>query len=307
MSHTAAADPIRKSPNEHLKAPMGFKPFFSILSGTAPGFAARLASDLFCKPRHGKPRSAEEMRWLAGGAPFAITYKGQKLAAWSWGDGPTVLLQHGWAGRGSQLGAFVEPLVKAGYSVIAYDAPAHGYSPGRGTTGFEMADIIAQIAERNLSLHAIVAHSIGCSAAALAMSKGIRVERAVFVNPAPLFAGILSQYSEAIGLTEHVVDLMTSKWEARRDEKVREFGALSYAADQSAPLLVISDEEDREVDWREGQRIADAWPGARFERTKGYGHSRILGEARAVEQVVGFLTRSAESVSRDTDFELIKS
>jgi len=31
-----------------------------------------------------------------------------------WGKGPTVMLVHGWSGRGAQLGELVEPLVAAG-------------------------------------------------------------------------------------------------------------------------------------------------------------------------------------------------
>ena len=40
------------------------------------------------------------------------------------------LLVHGWEGRGAQLGSLVGPLVEAGLSVVAFDAPAHGDSPG---------------------------------------------------------------------------------------------------------------------------------------------------------------------------------
>ena len=43
---------------------------------------------------------------------------------YSWGSGPTVLLVHGWEGRGSQLSAFAPALVKAGFRVVAVDMPA---------------------------------------------------------------------------------------------------------------------------------------------------------------------------------------
>ena len=52
----------------------------------------------------------------------------------AWGAGPSVLLVHGWEGRGAQLGALVDPLVAAGYRVVALDGPAHGDSPGRLST-----------------------------------------------------------------------------------------------------------------------------------------------------------------------------
>ena len=38
-----------------------------------------------------------------------LEFRGKRIAAWRWGRGPTILLAHGWSGRGGQLSAFVEP------------------------------------------------------------------------------------------------------------------------------------------------------------------------------------------------------
>src|SRR5262249_54885618 len=80
---------------------------------------ANLADPLFTSPRR-HPRPDRERAILAGGRPFSVDvelrsprWRGQRVrvAAWRWGHGPSVLLVHGWEGRGSQLGAFIEPLV----------------------------------------------------------------------------------------------------------------------------------------------------------------------------------------------------
>src|SRR5690349_395790 len=78
--------------------------------------------------RHVRPAREEEVR--ATGTPLRL---GGGLAATAWGEGPPVLLVHGWAGRGTQLGEFVAPLVAAQRRVVALDAPAHGDSPGTQT------------------------------------------------------------------------------------------------------------------------------------------------------------------------------
>nr|MBA3542137.1 hypothetical protein [Deltaproteobacteria bacterium] len=97
-----------------------------------------LAERLFTSPRR-HPRPDREKAILATARPFTVDvalrsprWRGHHIdvAAWRWGHGPTVLLVHGWEGRGSQLGSFVEPLVAAGLSVVAFDAPAHGDSAG---------------------------------------------------------------------------------------------------------------------------------------------------------------------------------
>src|SRR5205823_2922525 len=88
-----------------------------------------LAERLFTSPhRHRRPE--RERAVLASGRQLSLEvtlrsprWRGEqrRVNAWRWGAGPTVLLVHGWEGRGSQLGAFVEPLVRAGLSVVAFD------------------------------------------------------------------------------------------------------------------------------------------------------------------------------------------
>jgi len=93
----------------------------------APGVAARVGARLwFAIPR---PRVHEDARkFLATGDRFDARVKERRVAGWRWGNGPTVILLHGWGGYAGQLSAFVEPLVRSGYQVIAFDAPSHGES-----------------------------------------------------------------------------------------------------------------------------------------------------------------------------------
>jgi len=110
------------------------------LSAVAPGLVAKAAEQLFVTVvQHKRPRREEA--WAEGATRISIPSQHGELAAWVWADGPkTVLLVHGWAGRGLQLGAFVEPLVGAGYRVVACDGPAHGESPGRRTNIFSLTE-----------------------------------------------------------------------------------------------------------------------------------------------------------------------
>jgi hypothetical protein len=56
------------------------------------------------------------------------------------------------------------------------------------------------------------------------------------------------------------------------------------------PLLVVHDENDREVPIASGELVASAWPGAVLERTRGLGHRRILRDRRVIERVAEFAT-----------------
>jgi hypothetical protein len=50
------------------------------------------------------------------------------------------LLVHGWSGRGTQLFKIADSLLEHGYSIVSFDAPAHGKSKGSTTIMSEFID-----------------------------------------------------------------------------------------------------------------------------------------------------------------------
>src|SRR5919107_5916537 len=147
--------------------------FFAVVGRLTPTLAGRLAAKLFARPRrHARP--ARESELIARGTRVALP---DGLHATAWGAGPTVLLVHGWEGRGAQLGAFVDPLVAAGYRAVALDGPAHGDSPGRTTTGPEFARALITTRDVVGSLAGVIGHSFGGFTALLALSRGLPTAR----------------------------------------------------------------------------------------------------------------------------------
>src|SRR5215203_5537292 len=82
------------------------------------------------------------------GNNYRLPFAGGELAVTTWGEsGPAILLMHGWGGARAQMTGFVNPLLFAGYRVVAYDQPAHGESDGKTTNLLEIApsmDVIAK-------------------------------------------------------------------------------------------------------------------------------------------------------------------
>ena len=108
---------------------------------------------------------------LARGKNTRIPFEGGELAVTTWGDGPAVLLMHGWGGARAQMAGFVDPLLEAGYRVVAVDQPAHAESDGKGTNLLEIAPTMDLIAQQEGSFHAIIAHSFGTLITSYALVK----------------------------------------------------------------------------------------------------------------------------------------
>jgi pimeloyl-ACP methyl ester carboxylesterase len=288
MTRPAPAAAPKKSTDVRLSA---FRALFRALSAIAPAAAAELALALFRRPpRH--RASESERAVLDKGQRTALSLDGRPLAIWRWGKGPAVLLVHGWGSRGSRLVSFIAPLTEAGYSVVAFDAPGHGASAGRLSSLPQFIAAIQTVAREVGPVEAIVAHSMGGAATTLAMARGLRASRAVFLAPAADPAGYSERFAATVGLSPDVLARMRRSIEHRFGEKWEDFDVLSAARTMTAPLLVFHDRDDPDVSWTDGAAIASAWPGAQLVSTTGLGHRRIVHDPEVVSRAVAFLTRS---------------
>ena len=158
---------------------------FSASALLFPDLATAVAERMFLTPPRTRDAAASALDLVDARSSF-LEHKGRQIAMWRWGsrEAPAVVLAHGWGGYAAQMRAFVFPLVQAGYRVIAYDQPAHGVSEGRLTGLPDFADVLAEVAGIHGSVAAVVAHSLGGAAAALALANGkASFKKVVLVSP----------------------------------------------------------------------------------------------------------------------------
>ena len=284
LAPAAPARSSRRGPASWLRA--GFR----LAATVAPPLAARWAERVFGSP----PRLEARLSPVhAAGHRFYVSSGVHRLAVWSWGDGPTALLLHGWAGRSEQLAAFVQPLLAAGFSVVAPDAPGHGGSTGESSSVLAFADTIAAVAARVGPVHAFVGHSAGAAAGALAMHRGVAVRRAVFLAPVASLTDVVRRFAWELHIPPWTAEVMRRRFEARLGVPMSQVDVPALARGASTPLLVFHDPADREVPWHDAAAIAQAWPGARLVDVPRVGHNRILREPAVVAQAVSFLAGAA--------------
>lgn len=259
---------------------------FSTGSRWAPGPTAAVAADLFRATRRSKPRPGERAV-LEGARPSKVA----AMQVWSWGEGPPVLLVHGWNGRGTQLGAFVAPLVARGYRVVMFDAFGHGNSEGNRSSLPELAANIHQLVEELGGVYAIIAHSLGGAATTFALARGMPVERAVFVSPPSDPREYLKAFTSALQIDEPLRERVKQRIERRVGVTMEALHVTAIAPSMQVPLMVIHDEDDKEVPVAAAHSIAAAWPTAELVITKGLGHQRILRDQHVRDVAVRFVDR----------------
>jgi pimeloyl-ACP methyl ester carboxylesterase len=266
-----------------------------LLGPVLPELAGGVAERLWMSPR--RPAVPErELAFRSAATPLRLPWDEGALAGWSWGDGPTVLLVHGWEGRGTQLGSFVAPLVAHGFRVVAFDAPAHGDTPGKTLVLPRFADAVTAAVRSVGPVHAIIAHSFGAPAVAYALRARLAVDAVAFVAPMDAAAAI-RRFVRWTNLGPEVRRAMEERLAHRFGHRIEQFSAASLGRDQHPPLLVLHDRTDPICPVDDGEAWARTWPDATFDVTEGLGHTRILRDEGVVSAVTAFVRARARAAA----------
>jgi pimeloyl-ACP methyl ester carboxylesterase len=246
----------------------------------------------FFSPSRYEVKSADR-EVIDRGNSYRIPFEGGELAVTTWGEkGPAVLLMHGWGGARAQMTGFVEPLLSAGYRVVAYDQPAHGESDGKLTNLLEIAPTMDLIAEQEGSFDAIIAHSFGTliTSYALVHRNFPPPSRLVYFGAFNRLLDSLPRFQVLAGLPDEIIDGL-------RDMIHESFGknVLDAIVNEiltpriEIPTLMFHDTTDNVTPVEDSRAIARVWKHARLIETEGLGHRGALQSRSIHEQVVKFL------------------
>lgn len=277
----------------------------------SPRLGAAVALPLFgsvARPRavHADDRSTMDRARRSSIRIPGLDRRGVDVTVYEWGAGPeTVVLAHGWTGRASQFATLVRELVAEGFRVVAFDAPAHGDTAGRGTYLVDWTDILAQLAQRYGRLRAVVGHSFGGLAALVATAHGLDVDRAVTIAAPGDPDLLLAQFQAMLGFDDRTAAALRVRFARRyfhgETDPFARLSPLQQSLPATVPLLAVHDETDPVVPFGELARIAAVHPDARVVVTRGFGHNRLLTADPVLDAVVAFVTeeRPDRTLTRD--------
>lgn len=266
---------------------------FQVGGRVSPAITGRIAYALWFRPTRFKV-PATEQKFIKSATTERIEMAPHNIAIYVWGDsGPSVLLVHGWSGRGSQLGAFAKPLLDAGFRVISFDAPAHGSSSGKHTNIYEIADVIVGLQTHYGIFDSVITHSFGGPSTALAMKRGFKTKRVVCLSPPATTRKLVEKFLVALHIPKKAGQNMMQRFETEFSRQIwDEVSMVNSVQDLAIPGLLIHDSGDEDVPWQEGQAVAEAWTNARFVKTSGLGHRRILRDKAVIESAVRFISEA---------------
>jgi pimeloyl-ACP methyl ester carboxylesterase len=257
----------------------------------APEAMARKAAMLFSTPFKSSRTHALATPTL-GALESELDIDGDNIHVYIWGDPatqPYVLFAHGWSSHGTRITPWVAPLQDAGYAVVAFDQTAHGRSSGNHTTLPDFTCHLLAVACHFGPAAAVIGHSLGGAATALALARGLVAERAVLIAPAADPLAAVERFSRFVWLTAYLGRRMFALFEQALRVDANELQAHTNAPRIGRPALIVHDLEDREVPWSEGERYARFWQDSRLLSTQGLGHNRIADDQGVIAAALRFL------------------
>jgi pimeloyl-ACP methyl ester carboxylesterase len=285
---------MTKNTSNHTK-PLKI-PKIITLSGKVIAFLSKkwvtiYAAKLFTTPiKHKLPKREIRMDKDSVQQMITIPVIHKKVNVYKYGNGSKkILLVHGWSGRGTQLCKIADEMIKLGFGIISFDAPAHGKSPGNSTI---MVDFIASIIEIDKQFgpfEVAIGHSLGGMSVLNAIKEGLQIEKAVIIGSGDVVQDITDDFIAKMELKPEISNLLCDYFEKKYGGKMDDYSAYKAAERTVIPTLVIHDENDPEVSVKAGMHIYEHLKNGELMLTKGLGHRKILADYQVIEKIINFV------------------
>lgn len=211
------------------------------------------------------------------------------IKVYKWGEGPAVLLVHGWAGRGLQLHNFIQPLLDKGHSVIAFDAPAHGESTGVATNYFEFHLSVNSVIKHFKNIEIVIGHSMGCGAVTSNLKEFSSIKKAVLIAPQYDIKKELTQWSEKVLLGKENFLKILNYLEQKYQIRLADVNPKNMASQIDTDILLVHDREDIPCSHVNSIQLAKEFENNHVYLTKNLGHYRILKDKKVVNHIIEFI------------------
>lgn len=263
-----------------------------ILTKLSPFLASRFGARLFLTPfKYKLPKREEEMDGESVQKEHFVSAINRKIIIYEYGTGKkTILLAHGWSGRGTQMSVLAKELVDKGYRIISFDAPAHGKAPGKISMMPFFIESIHELEKVYGPFRAAIGHSLGGMALLKACKEGFKTDKLVIIGTANSVTKITREFARNLKLNDKVAVKMKSYFDKKFGENMDNYSGAFSAESVEVPTLIIHDKDDVDVDISSAFEISEKLENSKLYITEGLGHRKILGNQKVIDKITTFLT-----------------
>ena len=262
--------------------------YFNIFVWFVPNKIAHQAFEVFCTVRKGKVLPNQK-QYLDDAKFDVINIAGHSIQLYNWpGNKETVLLVHGWESNSWRWHKLIEKLQKADYNIIAFDAPAHGYSSGK----FLYVPLYAEALQAIILKYqpkTVIGHSVGGMTVLYNEYKNpnVFIEKIVTVGSPSEYHEIFTHYQNLLGFNNKVMTVLEEYFYAKFGFTPKEFSSSKFVLTNSKKGLLFHDRLDKITPYHASVDVHKHWKGSELVSTEGFGHSMHQNEVN--DKIIAFL------------------
>ncbi len=275
-----------------------FRTKFSLLAAISKKKAAEKAFELFCTPQSRNKKALPKIFEQAD--PLSFRLDGVMVKGWRWipesgelpATGKKAMICHGFESSVINFDRYIKPLLKKGYEVLAFDAPAHGRSGGKQINAPLYKKMILEVNKRYGPVHSFMAHSFGGLGLSLAMEEisHTPTHKLVLIAPATETKTAIDTFFRFLqldtGIRTEFERLIIQKSGLSSDW----FSIHRAMKNISASVLWVHDEDDDTTPLSDALKVKeDGYENVEFMITKGLGHRRIYRENKVTKAIIDFM------------------
>jgi pimeloyl-ACP methyl ester carboxylesterase len=259
--------------------------------------AARMAMVIFSTPYRNAHKKMPDV--FRKSEPLTFHSSGKKISGFRWNHPSTkrLLIIHGFESSSFNFDAYVMPMIRNGYEVVAIDAPAHGRSEGKTIMLPEYVETIREAELRYGPFDAYMAHSFGGLAVSMFLehATGKKDSKLVLIAPATETITAVRTFFDFLQLDQGIREQFNTLILEKTGFPPAHFSIKRIAAHLPGQVLWIHDEEDDLTPLSDALPIRQAgYPNIRFHITKGLGHRRIYRDPAVRNLIMDFFRNDAD-------------
>jgi pimeloyl-ACP methyl ester carboxylesterase len=263
-----------------------------LLSSLSKRKAAEKAFELFCTPQFRMKKELPAVFERSEKLEFSFQHDIVRGYRWNHPSQKKVLILHGFESSVINFEPYIEPLIRKGYEVLAFDAPAHGRSTGKTINAVVYKELVQYIWNNYGPIDSFLTHSFGGLAVCLALEEIPHSDSTKIILIAPA--------TETKTAIDHFFRLLKLEDDVRREfnEIIKELGGERpewYSVSRVAPklkgqVLFLQDKDDHMTPLSDVKPIMDKnYPNFHFVISEGLGHRKIYRDEQSFKKVMEFL------------------
>jgi len=272
-----------------------YKTKLRTIAMVSPRKAAEQAFRVFCTPYSRGVKQKEPVIFHKA-IKQEIRFEGYHIKGFHWKpdepNGQKILIVHGFSSYSYKFEKYIQPLLKEGFEVLAFDAPAHGLSEGKMINALIYQRFLQTIEQQFAPIHGFVAHSLGGLATALLLEQmDLSVNRKlVLIAPATETRSAIKGFYTLFRIKEPVQVEFEQLIMEMTGKTADHFSIKRVVQSTRLPTLWIHDQGDRICPYADTLPVQSLQlPHIRFMVTEGLGHNKIYRDKEVMSAVIDFL------------------